>query len=261
MTRVLLVLGIVSLLFSACVPNKKYVYLQKNDVNRKDLPKDTVVRSYSQPDFQYRIQPNDALYVRFESLTPEEYDFFKEGSNAGGAGGGNRNFAVTSELVDPDGAISFPVLGKYKVAGLTVFEVQDSLQAVASRYLEEAVVKVRLVNFRFTVLGEVNQEGTVSSFNNRITLPEALGLAGGAGELADRANVKVIRHQGGQAVVGYVNLLDENLVSSPFYYIHQNDVLVVPALRQRPFRRYFGQNFSLLVSTLSLAVLVANLLK
>ena len=255
-----MVLGVVTLLFSACVPNKKYVYLQKNDVNRKDLPKDTVVRTYSQPHFDYKIQPNDALYVRFESLTPEEYDFFKEGAGVG-AGGGNRNFAVTSELVDPGGNISFPVLGKYKVAGLTVFQAQDSLQAIATRYLDEAVVKVRLVNFRFTVLGEVEQEGTVTTFNNRVTLPEALGLAGGVGELADRGNVKIIRHLGNETVVGYVDLLHEDMLNSPFYYIHQNDVLVVPALRQRPFRRYFGQNFSLVVSTLSLVILVANLVK
>src|SRR5690606_34762779 len=257
MTRVLLVLGVITLIFGACVPNKKFVYLQKGDVNRKDLPKDTVVRTYSQPAFDYKIQPNDALYVRFESLTPEEYDFFKEGAASSNVG--NRNFEVTSELVDPEGNIVFPVIGKIKIAGLTVFEAQDTLQTIASRYLESAVVKVRLVNFRFTVLGEVNREGTVNSFSNRVTLPEAIGLAGGVGELADRANVKIIRQLNGETTVGYVNLLDEDLLNSPFYYINQNDVLVVPALRQRPFRRYFGQNFSLFVSTISLVLLVVNL--
>ena len=257
MRRILVVLGLVTLIFSACVPNKKYVYLQKNDVNRKDLPKDTVVRSYAQPGFDYKIQPNDALYVRFESLTPEEYDFFNEGqaNNAGG----NRNFAVMSELVDPDGMIVFPVIGKFPVAGMTVFQAQDSLQRIAARYLESAVVKVRLVNFRFTILGEVSQEGTHTSFNNRVTLPEALGIAGGVGELADRANVKIIRQLNGETIVGYVNLLDEDLLNSPFYYVNQNDLIVVPALRQRPFRKYFGQNFSLFVSTLSLVLLVVNL--
>ncbi len=257
MTRVLLVLGVITLIFGACVPNKKYVYLQKGDVNRKDLPKDTVVRTYSQPVFDYRIQPNDALYVRFESLTPEEYDFLSgmDMQNTSNA----QSFVIASELVDPGGTISFPVVGKVKVAGLTVFQAQDSLQRIASRYLEEAVVKVRLVNFRFTVLGEVTQEGTVTTFNNRITLPEALGLAGGVGELADRANVKIIRQMNGETSVGYVNLLSEDLLTSPYYYVNQNDVLVVPALRQRPFRKYFGQNFGLVVSTLSLVLLVVNL--
>jgi polysaccharide biosynthesis/export protein len=258
MTRILLFFGVI-LIFSACVPNKKYVYLQKGDLKTKDLPKDTVVRNYNQQQFDYRIQSNDALYIRFESLTPEEYDFFKEAAPNNAAG--NRNFAITSELVDPEGMISFPVIGKVAVAGLTVFQAQDSLQAVATRYLESAVVKVRLVNFRFTVLGEVNSEGTVTTFNNRVSLPEAIGLAGGLGELANRSAIKIIRQKDGISEVGYVNLLDENLLSSPFYYVNQNDILIVASLRQRPFRKYFGQNFSLVVSSLSLVLLVVNLTK
>src|SRR5690606_36917048 len=130
MTRVLLVLGVITLIFGACVPNKKYVYLQKGDVNKKNLPKDTVVRTYSQPAFDYKIQPNDAIYVRFESLTPEEYDFFKEGAGTNAAE--NLNYAITSELVDPIGSIDIPVIGKTNVAGLTVFQAQDSLQAIES---------------------------------------------------------------------------------------------------------------------------------
>jgi polysaccharide biosynthesis/export protein len=257
MIRIFVFLGVL-LIFSACVPNKKYVYLQKKDLNR-EMPKDTVVRSYDQTLHDYRVQPNDALYVRFESLTPEEYDFFKETSETGSAG--NRNFAVTSELVDPEGFILFPVIGKIKVAGLTVFQVQDSLQVTASKYLESAVVKVRLVNFRFTVLGEVNQEGTYTTFNNRTSLPEAIGLSGGIGELADRANIKIIRQVNGKTEVGYVNLLDENLVESPYYFLHQNDILIVPALRQRPFRKYATQNLSLFISSLSLLLLIINLTK
>jgi polysaccharide biosynthesis/export protein len=256
MTRILLFFGVITL-FSACVPNRKYVYLQKNDLNRS-MPKDTVLRTYAQELFDYRIQPNDALYVRFESLTPEEYDFFNETAQATA---GNRNYAVTSELVDPEGFIIFPVIGKYKVAGLTVFEVQDSLQTIAGKYLESAIVKVRLVNFRFTVLGEVVQEGTITSFNNRTSILEAIGLAGGMGELADRANVKVIRQRGNQTEVGYINLLDENLLNSPYYYVNQNDILVVSPLKQRPFRKYATQNLSLFITSLSLLLLIINLSK
>src|SRR5688500_11970207 len=99
MNRIVLVLGCVLFLLGACVPNKKYVYLQKNDLNKKDLVKDSVVRTYTQKPLDYRIQPNDALYVRFESLTPEEYDFFQ--SEGGGGASGNQNVQLRSELVDP----------------------------------------------------------------------------------------------------------------------------------------------------------------
>jgi polysaccharide biosynthesis/export protein len=253
MTRIYLLLGVL-LIFSACVPNKKYVYLQKRDLN-KTMPVDTVLRNYSQYQFEYRIQPNDAIYVRFESLTPQEYDFFKETQSSAG----NRNYAVTSELVDAEGKILFPVIGKIRVAGMTIFEVQDTLQSVAAKYLESVVVKARLVNFRFTVLGEVAQEGTIPTFNNRTSILEAIGLAGGLGELADRSSIKIIRQKGSQTEVGYINLLDENILESPYYYVHQNDILIVSPLKQRPFRKYATQNLSLFITSLSLLLLIINL--
>jgi polysaccharide biosynthesis/export protein len=255
MTRFCFFLGVV-VIFSACVPNRKYVYVQHNDLNIQ-VPTDSVVRTYEPEQFEYKIQPNDVLYVRFESLTAEEYDFFRDTQNVGA----NRNYAVTSELVDPEGRILFPVIGKVRVAGLSIFQVQDSLQATASKYLEDAVVKVRLVNFRFTVLGEVKQEGTINSFNNRTTILEAIGLAGGLAELADRSSVKIIRQKEGFAQVGYVNLLDEDVINSPFYYVHQSDVIVVGALKQRPFRKYAAENFGLLITTASFLLLIINLTK
>ncbi|MEX1241462.1 MAG: polysaccharide biosynthesis/export family protein [Cyclobacteriaceae bacterium] len=249
----------VLIFLGSCVSNKKVVLLQNRDVNTKGLPKDSIVRTYAIDTFNYKIQPNDILSVRFQSLTPEEFDFFapenlqQVGLNLAQGG------YVMGELVDEEGQIPFPVLGKVKVEGLTVFEIQDMLQSIADDYLESPIVKVRLLNFRVTVLGEVAKEGTVTLLNNRVSMLEALGMAGGLGELADRGNIKLIRQKGGQTEIQYLNLLDENFFNSPYYYVYQNDVLIVPPLPQRPFRRYFGTNLSLVVSTISLLLLAINL--
>jgi polysaccharide export outer membrane protein len=251
---------IAGIFLSSCVANKKIVYLQKDDVNDQDLPKDSVVRTYPIQGFDYLIQPQDAIHIDFEGVSKEdEFNFFS--SEQGTVGNVNNPGAmvINSDLVDPDGNISFPVIGKIKVAGLTVFQVQDTLQAIANRYFESSVkVRARLVNFRFSVIGEVARQGQITSFNNRVTLTEAIALAGGVGELSDRENVKVIRMKNGVTEVGYVNLLDENIINSPYYYIYQNDVLIVPALRQRPFQMYFGRNLALFISSLSLLLLVIN---
>lgn len=256
----LLVVG--SLVFlSSCVTNKKYVYLQKGDVNVKDLPKDTVVREYDLMQFEYRIQPEDNISVRFESLTPEEYDIFNRGMD----GQVNQNLTqgnslLIGELVDPNGEITYPVIGKVKVAGLTVYEIQDMLQKVADQYLESPVVKVRLINFRFTILGEVRSEGTVILTNNRVNYIEAIGLAGGLTDLADKKNIKLIRQINGKTQVRYLNLLDENFITSQEYFVYQNDLLIVPALRQRPYQTYFGKNLSLIISSLSLFLITLTLI-
>ena len=264
-TKVFVLMGL--MICGACVPNRKFVYLQKDDVNVKKLPTDSVMREHKYLAFDYKIQPQDILSIRFESLSPQEYNFFNPAGSMGqgsilqqGAMGGAGALLI-GELVDPDGNVPFPVIGKVKVAGLTIFEAQDKLQAIATEYLDSPIVKARLINFRITMLGEVNKEGTVILGNNRVSMMEAIGLAGGLSDIADKQNVKLIRDINGKTQVQYLNLLDEDFISSPYYYVHQNDIVIVPSLRQRPYRRYFGQNLALLVSTLTLIVFTLNLTK
>lgn len=247
------------ILFLSCVSNKKVILLQKKDVNISDLPKDTILRTYAVDTFQYKVQPNDVLSIRFQSLSNAAFDFFSSNTSAQLLNINPTAVAFAGELVDERGEIPFPVIGKVKVAGLTIFEIQEMLKSIASEYVESPIVKVRLLNFRITVLGEVNREGTVVLVNNRVSMLEAIGLAGGLGELADRENIKLIRQRGGRTEVQYINLLEEDFFNSPNYYVYQNDVLIVPPLNQRPFRRYFGTNLSLVVSTISLLLLALNL--
>jgi polysaccharide export outer membrane protein len=189
---------IAGIFLSSCVTNKKYTLLQKDDVNVKDLPKDSVVRSYAIQNYEYRIQPEDNISVRFESLTPAEYDIFNRNMEQQNQNLNQGNAILIGELVDPQGEITYPVIGKVKVSGLTIYEIQTKLQQIADQYLESPVVKVRLINFRFTILGEARREGTVVLGNNRVNYIEAIGLAGGLTDLADKKNLKLIRQINGK---------------------------------------------------------------
>jgi polysaccharide export outer membrane protein len=265
MFRFLWLTGGILIFLSSCVTNKKFTLLQQDDLNRKDLPKDTIVRNYTVDQFDYRIQPEDIISVRFESLTNADFDFLNMNTANQGRGGNNVNVAggnalLIGELVDQNGEIPFPFIGKVKVSGLTIFQIQDKIQEIAKQYLESPVVKVRLLNFRFTILGEVNKEGTIVLNNNRVDLLEAMGWAGGMTDLADKANVKLIRQRNGETTVQYINLLQEDFINSPYFYIHQNDVIMVPPLKQRPYRKYFGENLSLIISSLSLLLITISLI-
>lgn len=266
MRRALVVLGIASVLFSSCVPNRKMVYLQKDDLkNRDEIPRDTVLRSHTLKIYEYRIQPLDNLMINFETLSQEEndFDFITKLSttrgNAGGSGGSANSAAMNGMLVNAHGEIEYPILGVVKIGGLTLFEAQDTLKALASQYIPDVVVRVRMLNFRFTVLGEVNSEGNVISSNTRLTMAEAIGLAGGLTELADRSLVKILRQKGSETEILYVDLLKEDFIESPHYFIHQNDVMIVPPLKQRPFRKYFTSNLAVITSTISFILFVITL--
>lgn len=256
--RLLLLGSFLVAALSSCVTNRKYQMLQNGDANKSNLPADSVMRKYLINEFEYTIQPNDILSIRFESLTAKEYDFLARPVDPNAANAFVGGALLLGDLVDENGEVPYPVVGKVKVTGLTVFQAQEKLQELANQYFESAVVKVRLLNYRITMLGEFNREGSITLNNNRVTMLEAIGLAGGLRDLADKSNVKLVRQIDNNVEVVYLNLLDENFVHSPYYYVYQNDILIAPPLRQRPYRTYFGQNLSLIISSISLLLLVLN---
>lgn len=259
MYRVVIFFGLACLLLGACVPNKKILYLQSENELKRDFPTDTILRTYTLSNFEYRIQPEDILSIRIESLTPQEYDFFTKTQPEMG----NSNLTtmiVNGYLVHDNGTIEFPVEGQVKVAGLTLKEVNNLIQNIANKYLSNTTVYVRLLNYRVTILGEVNSPGTITIVNNRSTIMEVIGSAGGLTELADRSKIKLIRQNGNDVDVSHMDLLNEQFISSSHYYAHQNDIIIVPPLKQRPFRKYFGQNVSLILSSASTLLLIINLL-
>jgi len=269
MNRIWLIFGLALIALSSCVPNRKLVYLQKDDLKHRDeIPKDSVLRTHQLKIREYTIQPLDLLSINFETLSDETdaFDFLskltpqtRSSSGGGSGGGGGGNSAQNGILVDGDGYIEFAVLGRIKMAGLTLFAARDTLQSISGKYLPDVVVRVRLLNFRYTLLGEVNGEKTVTSSNTRLTLMEAIGLGGGLGELADRSHIKVVRQVENRTDVYYVNLLKEDFIESQYYYVQQNDVIIVPPLKQRTFRKYFLPNLAVVTALISFTALIITL--
>lgn len=264
MKGIKLMMGGLLLSLAACVPNKKLVYLQNEDLHKKDVVLDSVVRTRPLSIREYRIQPLDILAIRIESLTDEDFDFVSKlypNVQQQSSGGNAANQQINSFLVDNNGDIEFPVTGKVHLAGLSLFEATNKLQESFKTFLKDPVVRVRLLNFRFTVLGEVLLENQVVSANTRVTIMEAIGLAGGLTDLADRSKIKIVRQRGDHTEVVYLNLLDERLIESEYYYVAQNDLIIVPALKQRPFRKYWLENVTLILSTLTLVILTVTLVQ
>ncbi len=257
----LYLLLITSLLILGCVTNKQVQYLQKGDVNEKKVITDDIVRTYIKPSFEYEIQPDDILSINVESLTDTKYNIFDRGSANVNPNINEQSASLSGHLVDQQGNVEFPVIGKVHVAGKTLEQIQDTLKQITSQFIRDPVVRVRLLNFRFTVLGEVGQEGTITTYNNAVSILEAISLAGGLTDLADRSKIKLIRQTGESNEVFYINLLKEEFMESDNFYIMQKDLIIVPPLRIRTFRTNFGPNLSLVLSGLTTILLAINLFR
>ncbi len=133
----------------------------------------------------------------------------------------------TGYLVDEEGKVDLPIIGKIYLAGLTRMEATKTLQEKYLEYLKHPVVNIQIQNFKVTVLGEVARPGTFQIPNERITLLEAIGLAGDLRITGERNNVLVIRDRNGNKTEYRVDLTTKDVLSSPVYYLEQNDVVYV----------------------------------
>ena len=165
-------------------------------------------------------------------------------------------------MVDANGDIQLPFAGSIRVEGLTPLAARDSVKAKLEKYLTDPTIKLNLVNFSVTVLGEVAKPGVITVANEKITLTEALAMAGDLTIFGKRTNVMVIREVNGKKEFGQVDLTGRNLFSSPYYNLHSGDIIYVEAISQkRATAQSFYRVMPLLLSALSLIVVLVSLTK
>jgi len=164
---------------------------------------------------------------------------------------------LQSYLVDSNGNIDFPVLGTLKLAGLNRIQATAMIKDMLKEYLNNPIVIVRNVNFKVSVLGEVRNPGVYTIQNDRITILEALALAGDLTIQAERHNVMVIREEGNKKTYNRVNLTSEEIFNSPMYYLTQNDVIYVTPNNAQVKGSTIGPSTSTLLTGISILLTAA----
>lgn len=179
------------------------------------------------------IQPKDMLSIVVSSRNPELVTMFnlpvvsyQAGSEVVSGAGQQR---LLGYVVDNDGKIDFPVLGPLEVAGLTRWELSEKIkkELLDGGLLTDAVVTVEFMNFKVSVIGEVNSPGTYNIDGDKVTILQAISLARDLTIFGERENVTVIRERDGKRTMYEINLCDVSMFDSPAYYLQQNDVVYV----------------------------------
>ncbi len=172
--------------------------------------------------------------------------------------------AITGYLVDKDGNIQVPIIGQVKVGGLTTVEARELLTQKATVFFNNPTVIMRNKNFKITVLGEVAKPATYVMPNERVTILDALGLAGDLTVYGKRDNVLLLRKQdNGNSTSIRINLNKSSLLKSPYFYLRQNDVLYVEPSKQRVAASNvtFTRNIAVITSVLTTLVLLIQVFK
>ncbi|WP_250436341.1 polysaccharide biosynthesis/export family protein [Hanstruepera flava] len=235
---------------SSCVTSKEIIYFQDEPVTKSN-------QMDVNPSIAYK--PNDLLFISVggdkDAVAPFNLPAISYSASDLNANG---ELKMPTYLIDNNGNIEYPVLGTIKLGGLTRMQATALLKNKLSEYVKDPIVNIRLINFTVTVLGEVNSPGTFTIEDERISLTEALGMAGDLTIHGKRENVFLIRENDGKKQFTQFDLTSVNVVNSPNYYLQQNDVLYVQPNKAKVRSASYNQNNGIIISAVgTLATILA----
>jgi polysaccharide export outer membrane protein len=243
-------LGILALLYS-CASRKNIAYLQ--DVDAKNS--NEITTSY-----EIKLQPDDLLSIIVSAENPEVTVPFNLPQIQANYSIENNQTGIKTYLIDKEGFIDFPVIGKINLAGLTRIEANKKIADLVATHIKNPSINLKILNYKVSVLGEVNRPGSFNVVSDRITLLEALSLSGDLTIYGKRSNVLIIRESNGKKSFNRIDLTNANFINSPFYYLNQNDILIVEPNKTKINSSNFGPNIAVTVSILSILTTIAVLI-
>ena len=250
-----LLLFLLAVVVSSCVSSSKITYMQDIYSAKKE--------GETNPNYEPKLQADDLLSIIVSAENPENalpFNLPTIQSNYNTDGSVTQS-AIKTYLINTKGEIDFPVLGKIKLAGLTHTEAHDKLVVLVSDYIKNPGVNLILLNFKVSVLGEVMRPGSIPVRGERITLLEALSIAGDLTIYGKRNNILVIREQNGEKTYQSIDITKSNFMHSPYYYLSQNDVIVVNPNKTKINAAAVGPNTSIILSSISFLFTVFVFLK
>ena len=242
-------------LLSSCVSREKIVYFQ-------DIEK--LAQNSAMVQSALTLKPNDLLSITVSAADLESVRAFNVIVESRPLVGVNTPLSSNTQqpgyLVDTAGDIHFPVLGTIHVEGITSKELNEQLTEQLTVYIKDPIVNIRVLNFSVSVLGEVDRPGAYTIVGERVSIVEALGLAGDLTIYGRRDNVLVIRENEGTKSYAYLNFKSSDIMDSEYYYLKQNDVVYVEPNRAQRQSSSFDRNSTVYISIASLLLSVMVLI-
>ena len=250
--KIILVLSFVIGLLSSCVTHKKLLKLSDNSTTQE--VQNTVISLET-----YQLNSGDILDIKVVSLDQQSVAIFNK--SIGGSNVNQVNEAaifLNGYLINDEGFISLPIIGEISAVGSTMLEFKKSLEVELNKYYKFMTVDVKLVNFRVTILGEINTPGTYNVYNSKLSILQAIGNAGGLTDYANRTKLRLVRNSLNKSTVHVIDLSQTKFLEDEIYYLSPNDVIYVEPLKAKPLN-INSRSFGVILSALTLLVLTYNI--
>ncbi len=232
----------------------------------QDMTPDNNLLEGVESNYEVEITSDDLLAISVSSIDPNAVAIFNLPATTYLQPGMDEIYStpvLQSYLVDSNGNIDFPVLGRLHVAGMTRYELAEFLKSGISKYAKDPLVTVNIMNFKVSVLGEVNNPGTISITNERMSILDALSMAGDLTIYGRRDRVTLYRDENGKKTYHVFDLRSSDVFKSPYFYLKQNDVIYVEPNKPRRKNATYSQaaqfNVSVASTLISLASVVTSL--
>jgi len=242
--NIILLLLLLSVLFS-CTPRKKLIYFNTGTSNNTENKKSILNN--------YKLRAGDMLYVKVQTMDDKTYKLFNSEWVGTGAKSEYSVFMDAYSISD-SGYIYIPIIGKIFLSGLTIEESQKFIQQNIDNYLLDAIVNIKLVNFKITILGEISKPGTYKINDNSINILEAISMAGDMTVWGDRKHIMVLRKDE-KNTLEYLDITNINIVDSDYFYLKPDDVIYI----QPNFAKTLGFKefpFSILFSSITTIIVL-----
>ena len=239
-------------------PNLAYLQDMESYMQSKEYAEEVFV-------YEPTIKVNDNLLITVSSPIPDQTQVaqFNLPMNTALSSGETRIIqaqAIQTYIVDVNGDINFPIIGKIPVVGLLRSEVIRRLTKEIEVFLPEPIVNLQIITYRITVLGEVGLPGRMEAINGRMTIFEALGAARDITIFGDRHNVLLIRENKGKKELHRLDLTQASIIDSPYYYLQQNDVIYVEPNQTRKLESSYGRRENYNIAMLSVSLTAVSVL-
>jgi len=253
--KIFLLLSVITIiLFSSCASRKKTLYLQQTNVDSTQV--------YANTDTSYRLQNGDNLYIRVLSLNKEINDVFNVNStsNTYNLYNNESSLYINGYTINDSGNVDLPILGEIELTGKTVNDARATVQARLDEYIKDGIADLKLISYRFTVLGEVRQPGVFMNYSEKLNIFEALGRAGDITEFGNRTGIVIVRPTPDGSVTYKFDITNNDILTSEYFYIQPNDVVYVEPLKYKAWKLN-TLNVTLMLSAISTLILVLNFVK